>query len=157
MLETDHVALSGLHGESGLDEQHRVAARTGKGMPDGHEGGEGALHASCRRHTAFGSNIHVDEGFHEVGSSLLDARYASIGRVDGGAAFCKCFSLSLESNLGWLQARYAHLQVDDLLARLLLEETGECLYVADGSLGEISQAHAVDNLFYCLSIHGEDV
>ena len=152
MLQAYHIALRGLNREARLDEQHGVLPCAGKRMVNCHKGGEGALHASCGRHTAFGIDIHSDEGFHELRGCLLHTRYAAIGRINRGTTVLQGLCLSLQGYLGRLQTRHAHFKMDDLLASLLFKDTREGLYIADGGLGEVSEAHRVDDAVYLFSV-----
>ena len=63
MPNANHLTLGGLHGESGIDEEHsRFALLIGSEgmMPDG-ECGKCALHGACCGYAAEGVDIHSDE------------------------------------------------------------------------------------------------
>ena len=133
-----HLQLHLLHGEAGVDEQHRVLRL--RRLRAGEERGEGALHGTRDWYTALGGDVHADEGLHEARGLLLQFRIALDVGIAVGDAVLERLDLRPDAHLGSGQTGDAHLHLDELHPTLLLGHGCHLLHFADGGLGEVLNA-----------------
>ena len=154
MPNANHLTLGGLHGESGIDEEHsRFALLIGSEgmMPDG-ECGKCALHRSCGRNAAQRVDIHSDESLHEFRCCLFDAWNTTIRRIDGGATVGESLLFGLQCYVRWFETRNSHFEVYYRFAGLLFQYARQALYVAYCSFREVAEAHLFDSLGHYIII-----
>ena len=94
----DHVALCGLYGETGIDEENSRLTFfvCGESMTPNGECGERPLHGASGRDAAERVDVYTDKCFHEFRCRILYSRYSSVGRIDGGAAVGQGFLFGLQ-------------------------------------------------------------
>ena len=135
VLHAHDLQLHLLHGESGVDEEHRVAALVG--LRAGEERGEGALHGARHGHAALGSDVQSDEGLDEARRLLLQHGSTLNVGVRMGDAALEGFHLCIDTHLCGGQSGDAHLHLDELYPTLLLGLGSHLLHLANGRLGEV--------------------
>ena len=141
-----HHQLLLLHGESGVDEQHRVAPLLA--LRAGEERGERALHGAGDGHASLRRDVHADERLDKPRCFLLQHPLAVDVRIERGDAPAQGFHLRLHPDGGGRQAGHAHLHLDEFHARGGFRPGGHGFHFADGGPGEVGNAQVADDVVY---------
>ena len=135
ILNTHHLQLLFLHGETGIDEEHSVFLRVI--LRAEREGSIAALHASHDGYAALSVHIQTDEGLDEARSLMLQGGQTLDVGILTGNAITQGIDLSLNANLGSRQTGDAHLHLDKLHAGLALGILCYALHLANGGSANI--------------------
>ena len=103
-------------------------------------------------HRAHGGNdslrryVHVDEGFDEAGSVLLQGLDSAYRRIGLGLAHLQGLFLSFHPDVMQVDARDSHFQMHERLARDAFDLLADCLALPNRSNRDIGYVHLPEHV-----------